>query len=252
MEHTKKLVLVSPDYLNRIQSTPTPAPERSKMQLLEENLSSVLTDKNLDDTAKMKRYSDLLQRYMTYDAKANTPPTVRVIPEQSETSPERSAPNTLEQDVLESIPKGLKNKAEQLMKKIMSNDNILSWNNKGELVIDNRTIKGSNMIDLMNEVLRKRKSLSPTIGIVDFSKALAELNIPHELIGNPGRWREITQWMSKEDQHTLRRRQPSPPEHSEAINDENALYSSAYHLPYKRQKSSPLKNRKKRKQWERY
>lgn len=108
------------------------------------------------------------------------------------------------------------------------------------------------MIDLMNEVLRKRKSLSPTIGMVDFSKALAELNIPHELIGNPGRWREITQWMSKEDQHTLRRRQPSPPEHPETINDENALFSSAYHLPYERQKSSPLKTRKKRKQLERY
>ena len=96
MEHAKKLILVSPDLLNRVTTTrPTP-PENKKLHDLEEQLSIILNDTYTDDVTKMKRYSDLMQRYMVYDKKAREPPTVRVLPE---TRPKPSLGDHVNRDI---------------------------------------------------------------------------------------------------------------------------------------------------------
>lgn len=64
--------------------------------------------------------------------------------------------------------------------------------------MDERTIKGSHILDLINDALRKRKSLNP-VGAKDFSKPLAKLKRPHELVSNPDRWRENTQLLNPVD-----------------------------------------------------
>ncbi|KAJ8048250.1 Endogenous retrovirus group K member 19 Pol protein [Holothuria leucospilota] len=97
----------------------------------------------------------------------------------------------IEQDVLESVPKAFKSKAAQLLRKINSSNGPLSWTDKGELVVQDRVIKGSHMVDLINDVVRKRKGIIP-IGATDFAKGLAELNLPRELVGNTDRWKEMT------------------------------------------------------------
>ena len=237
MEHTKKLVLVSPEYLEHIKTIPSQSPERTKVQALEEDLSVILDDKNLDDTSKMKRYAELLRQYMTYDIKTKASPTVRLLPNlQPETlQPEKQ---TITQDILESVPKTLKHKATQLLQKLASS-NILTWNDKGELIANERTIQGSNIVDLVNETLRKRKSATPTLGIQDFVKGLAQLNAPRELIGNPDRWREISQWMN----NTPRKHRQLSPEI-----ESSPLFGATYPLPVKKQKkSSPPKQK-----WSKY
>ncbi|KAJ8020743.1 hypothetical protein HOLleu_40417 [Holothuria leucospilota] len=99
----------------------------------------------------------------------------------------------VENELLNSVPKALRNKAVQLLHKIISSDGIVDWNGKGELVVNERAIKGSNMVDLINDALLK------PIGTKDFSKALAKLNVPHELIGNPDRWQEMTKLLNPAD-----------------------------------------------------
>ncbi|KAJ8050170.1 hypothetical protein HOLleu_03266 [Holothuria leucospilota] len=246
-ENSKKKILLQK------ATQPTP-PERTKLQDLEGQLSVILNDTLIDDVTKMKRYNDLLQRYMVYHTKAREPPTVRVLPE---TQPKPTLDDkvnrnkeqeAIENEVLNSVPKALRSKAEQLLRKISSSDGVVDWNGKGELIVNEQAVKGSHIVDLINDALRKRKSLQP-IGTKDFSKALAKLNVPHELIGNPDRWQEMTKLLNPEDKD-----RPDLPELPESLPDDEELYGAAFHLPSKKQKTLSVrpKTRKKTTRWEKY
>jgi hypothetical protein len=50
----------------------------------------------------------------------------------------------------------MKAKAKLLLKKMKSSPDI-SWNEKRELKYKGETVQGSNVVDLVNDVLRKRK-----------------------------------------------------------------------------------------------
>jgi hypothetical protein len=49
-----------------------------------------------------------------------------------------------------------------------------------------------NVVDLVNDVLRKRKYFNPQ-GWETFGEALREANVPQDLIGHVDRWRYISQ-----------------------------------------------------------
>jgi hypothetical protein len=50
------------------------------------------------------------------------------------------------------------------------------------------TVRGSNVVDLVNDVLRKRKYFNPQ-GWETFGEALREANVPQDLIGHEDRWK---------------------------------------------------------------
>ena len=54
----------------------------------------------------------------------------------------------------------MKTKAELLVRKMKADPNI-AWSDKGELTYRGETVRGSNVVDLVNDVLRKRKYLNP-------------------------------------------------------------------------------------------
>jgi hypothetical protein len=106
------------------------------------------------------------------------------------------APEPVEQDlidneILESVPKTMKAKVQLLLKKMKSIPDI-SWNEKGELKCKGETAQGNNVVDLVNDVLSKRKYFNPQ-GREVFGDALREANVPQDLIGHEDRWRYITQ-----------------------------------------------------------
>jgi hypothetical protein len=85
----------------------------------------------------------------------------------------------------------MKAKVQLLLKKMKSSPDI-SWNEKEELKYKGETVQGSNVVDLVNDVLSKRKYFNPQ-GWETFGEALREANVPHNLIGHEDRWRYITQ-----------------------------------------------------------
>ena len=73
--------------------------------------------------------------------------------------------------------------------------------------------------------------------------------MPHELIGNPERWRDIERWRMYEPiKNTKSRGQPSPPDTTDTVDNESVeLYGIAHHIP------KPTPKRKKRNlRWEKY
>ena len=70
-------------------------------------------------------------------------------------------------DIVESVPKSLKSKADRL-------------------ILEGAAIPGSKMMGLIHDVLRKRKQCGP-IGWLPFVKHLKDIPIPMELVGSADR-----------------------------------------------------------------
>ena len=68
----------------------------------------------------------------------------------------------------------------------------LSWTDRGELLHDGTPVPGSNMVDLVNDVLRKRRKSDP-VGWQAFAQQHKRINLPMELVGNVERRRYIRQ-----------------------------------------------------------
>ena len=61
-----------------------------------------------------------------------------------------------------------------------------------QFYIYGKSIPGSNIIDLVNDVIRHRKGSEPT-GWQAFAEGLRDMNIPQDVIGNRERW----DWMHR-------------------------------------------------------
>ena len=236
MNHTQRMVLVPENTLERLQQRQqilTP-PLTQTLRTLDNEMSDILSSKELDDEAKAKLYNQVLQRYLTYyDQRKGQPlhvklttvkPTETPKPEESEKqveipSPEKSQITTaVEQEVMKSVPKIYKNGARQLLDKIKENRDVLDWNDKGELLYENKPINGSHVVDLVNDMLRHRKGFSP-VGWSVFARGLARMNVPENLVRNPQRQSAIREFKARVREETPEspsRWLPTPPTTSSA------------------------------------
>ena len=103
-----------------------------------------------------------------------------------EPAPEKSISTAVEEEVIKCVPKIYKNGAHQLLDKMKENRDVLAWNDKGELVYENKPISGSYVVDLVNDTLRHRKGFEP-VGWLVFVRGLARMNVPENIVRNPQR-----------------------------------------------------------------
>ena len=189
MEHTKKMALIDPRLLERFQQLcEAPAnPTLKTMTSLDDRLKDVLTKSNSSDDTQVKQYNQTLQRYLTYEDKYLSPSSATAATVQSVPTSD-----LWEKDILESVPINAKKKAQLLLNRIKASDGSVGWNAQGELLVKGRPVAGSNILDLVNDVLRKRQHFNPH-GWEEFAQALRDTNVPQDLIGHPDRWAYIQQ-----------------------------------------------------------
>ena len=84
----------------------------------------------------------------------------------------------------------------------------MTWNKNGELVYEGNVVKGTNIIDLVNDTLKSKKGFSP-YGYQYFVPGLAKSNAPESIIGNEARRSVIRKY--KELGSTEKRLLPEPP-----------------------------------------
>ena len=107
-------------------------------------------------------------------------------------------------------PITLKNKAKLLLDRLKRDSNI-AWNNKGEVSIKGEFLPNFNINDLIQDLLRNRKSHIPK-NWETFARYLYDNNIPKELVGNNDRW----QWMiSNTSPKKVRSRKVTTTEHAQ-------------------------------------
>lgn len=133
----------------------------------------------------MQTYNQILQRFLLQqENRDQTPVQVQIKPPPlpKETS------DPVEVDVMTSLPKSFHAKAKYLLTRLR-NDPTVDWNGRGEVVLDHHLIPGSNLADLINDVLRDRKSPFEPVGSLEFANHLHAMNVPQEFIGNKARMR---------------------------------------------------------------
>ena len=87
-------------------------------------------------------------------------------------------------DILTSIPKTYARKASLLLANLLSHSSVIQWDNSGVVTIRGNVIPGSNIIDLVGDLVRPLKRSNP-VGWDRMAELLDTINTPFEYIGNP-------------------------------------------------------------------
>jgi hypothetical protein len=195
----KELTLIN--RYHQTQERPKPPLEQrvKAMDTLDKKMQTILERADLSADERLKLCDQSFTRYLNvYDDYRPRPVAV---------APEPLKQDLIDNEILESVPKTMKAKVQLLLKKIKSNPDI-SWNEKRELQYKGETVQGSNVVELVNDVVSKRKYFNPQ-GWETFGEAIREANVPQDLIGHEDRWRYITQ--TKRTPRSRKRQQsPSP------------------------------------------
>ena len=175
----KELTLIN--RYHQTQERPKPPVEHrvKVMDTLDKKMQIILEREDLSADERLKLYDQSFTRYLkVYDDYRPRPVAV---------APDSVKQDLIDNEILESVPNAMKAKVQLSLKKMKSSPDI-SWNEKEELKYKGETVQGSNVVDLVNDVLCKRKYFNPQ-GWETFGEVLREANVPQDLIGHEDRWR---------------------------------------------------------------
>ena len=161
------MVLVPEGMLNTIQQYQQQqiTPETKNLVRLDNQMETILQDKTRPEDERAKDLSQFLNRYLTMYDKTKTTPLHPAL-EQAMTENadnkakveaivnEDSVISGIEEEIIDSVPASFKTRARKLMKKLKSHPNKIMGDDHSQLVINGTTVPGSNMVDLVNDVLR--------------------------------------------------------------------------------------------------
>ncbi|ESO90574.1 hypothetical protein LOTGIDRAFT_175819 [Lottia gigantea] len=169
-------------------------PVKEALEELSQEMQRLLKS-NTSDDIKMDQYDQMLQRYRILQNKRHA----RTIPETTNNKPDDIA-SVEKPDILTSVPKTYQGRARMLLEHL-EKKTPYSWNDKYELTHGGQVMKGTNVVDIVNDFIRNRKTNNTPFGWEAVMRSLRESNIPREAIGNDRRW----------ELFSTPQTQPSPP-----------------------------------------
>ena len=161
MEHARKMALVDPRLLDTLRSPPPPPPPTDtlgkKVQALNDEMKTILDRKDLDDKTKVTLYNQVKEpvRVVAVNESMSSAVSgpgagagVSVVSEGAVGAPSSG----IAADV---VPKTMQAKARCLMEHLKRD---VAWTARGELIHEGVPVAGSNVVVLVNDLLRKRKT----------------------------------------------------------------------------------------------
>lgn len=145
-------------------------PEQREMIKKYNQAQNIQNDESKSTDVKRVVYNEMMQDYFTMKDK------VKGVRYQ-----ERNNSKVVD-DTVNMMPASLKSSAEKLMNRIKENDGVISWESNGEVSIHGKKLVGSNITDLVGDVIRQTKE--ENLDREPFLRVLAELNTPEVLIKN--------------------------------------------------------------------
>ena len=95
--------------------------------------------------------------------------------------------NATDKQIIDSVPKTMQNRATLLIQKLKDHSDVIMWNDNGHFVfLEGSIVPNSNIVDLVNDVMQKRKGFNPEHSNT-FAKALTKINVPEDYLRNPNR-----------------------------------------------------------------
>lgn len=166
MEHSKKYALIPVDRMQQFEEE-----HSSELDLKIQNILK----KKIEEDEKAKLYIQALQKYVIF-------PNVNNIKLPTEQQHEQIPKNNMdiENEILESVPVRHKIVAEKILEFLKKHQ--VSWTHNKEALIENKIIPGSNIIQLVNFLLRNR-SRRP-VAFEEFKEFLTLNSFPAGFIKN--------------------------------------------------------------------
>lgn len=185
MENARKMLLVQPETLNRLQHSSQQAPETNVLSALDREMVRILKLTTLTDFEKWTLYKQTLQKYLHFTNENKKAVVLPIVNTESSTDGADVKTSNILTQTLNVIPLALRSNAELLYKYLQEQPDI-TWDSRGVVSINNVQLQGSNITDLISDAVRDRKTSNPT-GWELFSKTLATANVPETYIGNSRR-----------------------------------------------------------------
>ena len=197
----KKMVLVPQELASHMQTNAHTSQEYHSQ--LDNEMQLILQRSDLSEQDKWKLYQQTLHRYLHYSKQLQQPvslpiiteetPQQQIVKQEAETSIPVVHQQNVTTDIVQSVPKALRSKTELLVNRLVQSG-LVSWNDDGVVSMQGKVIPKSNIIDLVNEVVRSRKTPRYPPGIGQFTNILHRLNIPREYLGRPVQSVTIKKW----------------------------------------------------------
>ena len=188
MTNVRKMALVDPRLLETLRNPMQPSVDTT-ISDLDADMTSILDRTDIEVSDKVRLYNQALLRYndMT-KTRANKPTRVVVVREEKVVNGEDvEEENDCATEIIATMPKSLHMKARVLTARLKK---TVDWNDRGELLHEGVAIPGSNITDLVHDLVRRRKTFDP-IGWRQLASQLRSSNIHMELVGNVARRRHI-------------------------------------------------------------
>jgi len=175
VEHAKKMILIEPIQLDSFNE-----------KKIVSNLDGEILYRTSADDVTDELCSNSISRYLDMPK-----PSLPKEPSTSVTVKESVKEwDNIECMVIDTVPKTWKSRATRLMKHLQSITDV-SWNERGELILKQRLIPKTHLVDLVNDLMRKRANITPPVGWKQLASVLRKSKVPQELIGNKDRLKYI-------------------------------------------------------------
>lgn len=194
MEHAKKYILVPQERLSQFVS--------DQLSELDRVMHDILRKKNLDTSEKVALYQQALQKYVKFsfpqqtdkfseneinleDNKITAEPLEKEIKLEPSTLSENSSTtqrDDIEQEIVESVPSKSRRTVKEIIEIMREPGSSVFWTPDKELVVDGKILRRTNIVDLINHLVRDRK-IKP-VGYENFHEALMKSNLPPTHVKN--------------------------------------------------------------------
>ena len=180
MKHGSQYRLVPEDMYQKLLTSndrprPPVVPPVSELETERKRLSGVLDDPNMTSNQKVKSYHQTMQPYMDDYEKMVRPVALGPTASGETTTKPREPVNVL----MAGMPDSYKLPTKSFISYLEQNPRI-TWTSDGTLAIEGTEVPGSNLVDVVNYAVRKRKAVSEPIGWAPFNAFLKRNNAPHE------------------------------------------------------------------------
>lgn len=149
------------------------------LENLDSEMMNILRNTDIPVDVKLRQYNQILHRYNMLANAKHEPYKLDVV--------EVDNHSISDEEILSGIPK--KNeKAAQALWRFVKRINKIQIADNGEVILNGRRITGSNIVDLMHDFSRDRKTHKPAKGSAEFAKVLKAANLPIEYVVNKNRY----------------------------------------------------------------
>ena len=159
MTNVRKMALVDPRLLETLRNPMQPSVDTT-IRVLDADMTSILDRTDIEVSDKVRLYNQALLRYndMT-KTRANKPTRVVLVRQEKVVNGEDvEEENDCATEIIATMPKSLHIKARVLTARLKK---MVDWNDRGELLHEGVAIPGSNITDLVHDLVRRRKTFDP-------------------------------------------------------------------------------------------